>query len=183
MGEGGNDRFFFGAAMTGADTAIGGIGADSVILEGNYAGLTMGASTLQGIEIIRLLTGSGAFDYMITMNDDNVGSGQLITVNATDLVAGESLAFIGTAETNGRFVVNGGAGDDTLVGGTGQDELNGNGGADTFYGTLGDDTLSGGAGGDFLDGETDRDTFFYTSPSKSTSVGFDRLNRFEPMRN
>ena len=183
MGEGGNDRIYFGAAMTGADIAIGGDGADSVILLGNYSGgLTLGASSLQGIEIIRLLSGGGGFDYRITMNDGNVDAGKFLTINATDLVAGESLTFIGMAETNGRFVVNSGDGNDILVGGARNDQLNGGTGIDTLYGLPGDDILFAGDAADFLTGGFGRDTMLYTAATESSSLVYDTLDRFEPSR-
>ena len=57
FGNGGNDIFYFGAAMTSADEADGGAGTDTLILQGDYsAGLTFGASALVGIETLQLLS-------------------------------------------------------------------------------------------------------------------------------
>jgi len=183
MGEAGNDRFFFGAAMTGADIVVGGTGADSIILKGNYPGLTFGAGAMNRVEIIRLLSADvGTFDYVITMADGNCAAGEFITINAQDLEAGETLTFSALAETNGFYRVNGGAGSDIAVGGAKNDELAGWGGNDSLYGGLGDDLLTGGAGTDFLNGGGGSDTFVYASAFDSTSSSFDRIDRFEPLK-
>jgi Ca2+-binding RTX toxin-like protein len=50
--------------------------------------------------------------------------------------------------------VNGGAGNDILIGNSGSDNLSGGGGNDSLYGGAGDDNLIGGAGNDLLDGGT-----------------------------
>lgn len=179
-GGGGNDRFYFGAAFTGTDRAIGGAGADSVILNGHYAGLVLGAASFDGIEIIRLMSASiGAFDYAITTHDANVAAGQLLTVNGGDLQAGESLTFNGSAETNGIFKVLGGLGNDIVAGGARGDEITGGGGNDALYGLAGNDRLNGGMGSDLLRGGYGNDVFVYSSAAESTSLDFDRLDRFE----
>lgn len=181
-GGAGNDRFYFGAAFTGADTAIGGDGADSVILDGVYAGATFSAASLQSIEIIRLLSGGGSNDYLLTMNDGNVVTGGFMTINATDLVAGENLTLIATAETDGRYVVNSGGGNDILAGGSKKDQFDAGAGNDSLYGGVGDDILHGGLGSDLLNGGSGWDTFTYSAPGESTGIDFDRIDRFEPSR-
>lgn len=52
--------------------------------------------------------------------------------------------------TAAAFTVNGGAGDDTIVGSERGDRLNGDGGNDTLFGFGGNDRLDGGAGNDLL---------------------------------
>ncbi|PSJ38913.1 beta strand repeat-containing protein [Allosphingosinicella deserti] len=181
-GGGGNDRFYFGANFTGTDTAIGEDGADSVILDGNYAGLTFGATSLQSIEIVRLASSGGSNDYALTMSDGNVVPGGLMTINASDLVAGETLTFLAMAETDGRYVVNSGAGNDILVGGTRNDQINGAAGNDALYGGAGDDILYGALGSDTVNGGSGWDTFRYLLPAESTGIDFDRIDRFEAAR-
>ncbi|MFM9970939.1 MAG: calcium-binding protein, partial [Burkholderiales bacterium] len=80
-----------------------------------------------------------------------------VTIPAFDSLSfqdGTSLTFDGLLRR--RFFetqfLQGGAGDDTLVGYAGDDFLNGNGGSDTLRGYYGNDTLSGGTGNDLLDG-------------------------------
>lgn len=56
-------------------------------------------------------------------------------------------------------VIEGDAGDNTLIGTDGDDIINGYEGADTLNGGLGNDILNGGAGDDYLDGESGTDTY------------------------
>src|SRR5439155_27080577 len=57
-------------------------------------------------------------------------------------------------------IINGTAGNDSLVGGTGNDAINGFGGNDTLIGLDGNDTLDGGAGADSMDGGPGDDVYF-----------------------
>ena len=140
QGLGGNDRFYFGGALTAADKVDGGTGKDVAYLDGDYSGahaVTLASDTLVGIERITLAAGH---DYDLTSDDGTVASGDVLTVGGSKLQAGDSLAFNGAAETDGRFLFQGGAGDDTLTGGAG---------ADTFDLTLGGaDSANGGQGND-----------------------------------
>jgi Ca2+-binding RTX toxin-like protein len=78
--------------------------------------------------------------------DENVGAGQLLTVNFNTLKGGENVTFNGSAETDGSFFFYGGGGIDTLTGGAGNDSF--------FFGTAangdslfgGQDQVHGGAG-------------------------------------
>ena len=121
-GLGGDDGFFFGAAFTAADQVDGGAGSnDQIGLQGDYTGanaLVLGPGTIANIETIVVLPGSS---YDITTNDANVAAGGLLKVQATQLAAGQSLHFDGSAETNGSFAIYGGNGDDNLTGGAGND--------------------------------------------------------------
>ena len=141
-GGAGDDGFFFGAAFTAADHVDGGAGAnDQIGLQGNYAGanaLTLGASTITGIEAIVVLPG---FSYDITTVDANLAAGQVLKIQATQLAAGQSLTFDGSAETDGSFLVYGGQGDDNMTGGAGNDGF--------YFGPGGfnsSDTIDGGPG-------------------------------------
>ena len=88
-----------------ADTVDGGAGTnDQIGLQGDYTGgnaLTLGANTITNIEAIVVLPG---FSYDITTNDGNVAAGGLLKVQATQLAAGQSLTFNGSAETDGSFI-------------------------------------------------------------------------------
>ena len=79
-------------------------------MNGNYAaGVVFGATTMVNVEALYLTAGKS---YKLTMNDANVASGQTLLVYGSDLVAGNTLVFDGSAETNGKFDIRGGAGND-----------------------------------------------------------------------
>ncbi len=163
-GGSGNDGFYFGGAFTAADTVDGGAGTnDQIGLEGDYSGgITLGAATITGVEVIACLPG---FSYNLTTNDTNVAASATLTIWAARLAASNTLSFDGSSETDGKFVVFGGAGNDTITGGAGDDK---------FYGLGGADALAGNGGAD---------TFVYTLVNESTGnasgtaydtiVGFD----------
>jgi Ca2+-binding RTX toxin-like protein len=151
-GGSGNDGFYFGASFTGADRVDGGAGDDQLALQGAYA-LTIGAASMVGVETLALLSGSdtrfgesGAnrYDYALTSHDGNVAAGQVLTVQANGLLAGEDLTFDGSAETDGSFAFFAGAGADVLTGGAQSDGF--------FFGEgrfdPAADRVNGGAGAD-----------------------------------
>ena len=145
-GGSGADGFFFGAAFTIADQVTGGLGNDSIGLQGDYTGanaLVLGAGTISGIETIAALSG---FSYDITTNDANIAAGQILTVYGSGLGAGDNLTFNGSAETDGRIVVYGGLGIDTITTGAGDDGIYF--GRDGRFGAS--DHVDGGAGNDQL---------------------------------
>jgi Ca2+-binding RTX toxin-like protein len=118
-GLAGNDVFNMGTKLASTDALDGGDGFDIVTLSGgNYANLTMAATTIVNIEDIQL--GAG-FNYNITTNDANVASAQTLSIDASQLVAGKTLTFNGSAETDGNFQVTGGAGNDHITTGSGAD--------------------------------------------------------------
>jgi Ca2+-binding RTX toxin-like protein len=132
-----DDTIVMGANLTSADQIDGGTGTDTVTLTGDYsAGLTFAASTMVNVEALKL--GAG-FNYDLTTNEGTVASGQVLTVDGSALSASKTLIFSGAAESDGRFAITGGNGDDALTGGAG---------ADTFTPGSGDDTVSGRAGND-----------------------------------
>ncbi|PSJ38892.1 tandem-95 repeat protein [Allosphingosinicella deserti] len=181
-GDGGpgnaNDRFYFGDQWESGDSVDGGGGEDALQLAGDYS-YTFGETQMISIERLRLGSGGGAdFDYYLTMADGNVAAGEQLLVDATSLVAGETLTFLGMAEANGRYRILGGAGDDLLVAGRQNDVVDGGAGNDTLYGGLGDDRISGGLGRDILNGGSGGDTFVYASAAESTGLGFDTIEKF-----
>src|SRR6202042_2276152 len=84
------------------------------------------------------------------------------SVNAASLGAGDVLTFDGSAETDGRFAISGGAGNDVLTGGAGSDGFNlSHGGNDTAHGGGGNDVFAfDGAftADDSIDGDAGTDT-------------------------
>ncbi|HEX3672759.1 MAG TPA: VCBS domain-containing protein [Rhizomicrobium sp.] len=159
-GGGGNDVFNLDGQLTAADSIDGGAGVDTLTLSGEYDSLVLGANTITNVEIIRLAPG---FDYNITTDDATVAAGQTLTVNGSALDSSSTLTFDGSAETDGSFIIKGGAGNDHLTGGAGNDTFDLNhGGNDTVHGGGGNDVfafdgaftaadvINGGAGTDTL---------------------------------
>jgi len=130
LGGGGNDSIFAGASLTAADVVNGGTGVDTLVVQGNYAGgLTLGANVTQ-IENVSILGGANTnfgepgtnrYDYVLTTNDANFAAGVQARINGSALLAGEDFTFDGSAETDASYVVYGGKGRDTLLGGLGSD--------------------------------------------------------------
>jgi Ca2+-binding RTX toxin-like protein len=161
---GGNDFIHFGNALTADDQVDGGAGFDTVGLLGSYA-ITLAATSLTSVEKLAFYsngdtTGATANNYDVTMHDANVASGESMMVVAQSLLAHETLVFDGSAESDGRFNVRGGRGDDTIRTGAGNDQL---------YGNLGADLLFGGAGNDI---------FEYYSALESTAAHWDTILDF-----
>ncbi len=129
-GLGAEDIFYFGAAFTGDDKVDGDGGVkDVVVLQGNY-NLTLSATNLTDVEAISLKggavtifgdTANNLYDYDLTTVDENVAAGETLIVNGSSLQAGEDFTFDGSAENDGKFLVFGGHGVDSLTGGDGND--------------------------------------------------------------
>ena len=109
-----------------------GDGLDLVVLQGNYAGLTLGAHSLDNVEYLSVLThgnsawgggGVSPFHYTVATVDANVAAGRTLTINASTLDVDESLNFDGHNETDGNFLVYSGRGSDQLTGGSGVDTV------------------------------------------------------------
>jgi serralysin len=178
-----DDGFFFGSGRWGTGDTVDGQGGtlDELGLQGNYTSagagaILFGASQLTGIEVIVCISGgdsrfgapAGAgYCYDLTMSDGNVSVGQTLYISANTLkaaggtlAADETLAFNGSAETSGSFVIYSGAGADVITGG---------GGADTIYGEGGADTIAGGGGSDI---------FSYIAAADSTASKMDHIVDF-----
>jgi Ca2+-binding RTX toxin-like protein len=189
LGGGGDDYIYFGSEWNSLDVVDGGAGSDTLALAGNYTA-TLTSASLTGIEKLTLygsaaVGGTGAYNYNFTTVDGNVPSGGQLFVYAGTLGAGEALTFNGTAETDGRFTVIGGAGNDAVAGGNAVDYLSGGAGNDQLFGMGGQDFLIGGAGQDVLRGGFASDQFRYLDIGDSTVAnpdhildleGFDRID-------
>ena len=183
--NGGNDFIYFGGALDENDSVDGGAGTDTLGLLGDYsAGLTLSGDQLAGIERlvmysgIQIAPGTDRFDYSITTTDSAVAAGAILTVFAPNLQSDEQLIFNGLAETNGRFWIRSGAGNDILVGGDQADSIQGGAGDDQLYGRGGDDYLVGGLGADQLRGGFGVDRFHYDDVSESTAASMDTITDF-----
>jgi Ca2+-binding RTX toxin-like protein len=167
-GGAGNDTFQMGAAFTALDKIVGGDGTDTVTLNGDYSGgITFGNATMTGVEVISL---SAENSYSLKTADTTVAAGQTLTVNGGTLGATDVLTFNGSKETDGSFVVTGGAGNDTITGGAQ---------ADTIVGGDGNDVLKGGLGADHITGGNGIDTITYGAVAESTSAGYDTVTGFD----
>jgi Ca2+-binding RTX toxin-like protein len=141
-GGDGNDTFQLDNNFDAAtDKVDGGAGFDTVSLSGGSAAdLTMGATSMVNVERIVLAPlAQPTFSYAITMNDGNVAKGATLQIDATGMVGHGFLNFNGAAESDGSFIVLGGAGNDLIVGGKGADTISGGGGSDTLTGGGGAD--------------------------------------------
>lgn len=172
-GGAGNDRLMVNAQadLTAAESFIGGTGVDLLDLE------TSAAIDLSSVTInadVENLESNGAVSLTVAQlsNFKQVSTGAITLTNtgvanlAGDTVftgtfnlsaAGNTLDLSNVATTT--YIVNGGAGvdtitggdhifGDTLVGGAGNDVLNGGGGNDLLVGGAGVDTVSGSVGDD-----------------------------------
>ena len=150
-GGDGLDTFFFIGALTAADVVEGGAGVDTVVVQGPYGSLTLTANITQ-IENVSILGGNNTnfgepgtnrYDYVLTTSNANFAAGVQARINGAALLEGEDFTFDGSAETDASYVVYGGKGRDTLLGGLGNDIF--------FYAEerfASGDTVNGGAGYD-----------------------------------
>ena len=166
-GGDGSDIFLVGGALNAGDHIFGGKGHDVVTFAGNYsAGLTVDGSMIRDVEELDFGAGNG-FDENVTLLDSVVRSAKTLRIDGAAMPGTHSLTIDGSDETDGRFVMFGGHGNDTLTsgngndslsGGSGSDTLTGNSGTDSLYGQDGNDTLNGGLGDDTLKGGQNDDT-------------------------
>ncbi len=141
-GEGGADIFKFGAKLNAADKINGGAGDDTLNISGAY-NIAFNSTTIKSVETINLAPGH---NYSITTVNGNVASGDTLTVDGSGLGSGNSFKFNGSAETDGKFVIHGGAGNDHLTGGSKADVFfDDKGGIDHLFGEDGDDIFNMGS--------------------------------------
>jgi VCBS repeat-containing protein len=129
LGGAGNDNLVFVGSLTAADVVNGGEGTDTLVLQGDYGALAL-TSNISFIENISILggdninfgePGTNRYDYVLTTHDSNFAAGVQARINGAALLADEDFTFDGSAETDASFVVYGGRGRDTLLGGLGND--------------------------------------------------------------
>jgi hypothetical protein len=97
------------------------------------------------------------------------------TIQISTLAGDDSISI--AADITNPANVDGGLGNDVIVGGAGADTLYGNGGNDTVYGGADRDLLKGGAGNDRLLGQADSDRLYGNAGNDylDGGVGNDRL--------
>ncbi|MDX2277039.1 MAG: calcium-binding protein [Hyphomonadaceae bacterium] len=158
-GGAGNDRFLVEIGNVSNGFKIdGGLNVDTMVISGSSVGSV--DFTMVNVEVVDINVNG---DLILTIGNAMVAAGKTLTIDAVSLnSASEDLTFNGSAELNGKFIVKGGAGSDSITGGGVVDDLRGNGGSDTINGRLGNDVLTGGTGGDFF--------VFNTALNSSTNV-------------
>lgn len=133
----------------------GGTGSNQVFLEGDFsAGQIMGAFWATNIADFGFASGN---NYKIQLQDGIVAAGHTLPFYANSLAAANTLSMNASHLTQGNVYLQGGHGNDTLIGGAGNDG---------FEGREGADRLTGGAGSD---------NFYYNNVGESTGSGFDRI--------
>jgi serralysin len=154
-GDAGNDRITGGA---GSDLLDGGSGNDVFTIAGDQAQTDTFIGG-DGTDTIQVIGGDS-----VTLNRFNastasieawVGNGAAILGTA----AADTIDLSGLRSVSGIGYVDGGAGNDTLIGFSGENDLRGGAGNDTIMALDGNDRLEGGAGADTLDGGAGDDRF------------------------
>jgi len=153
----GNDVVSATNTLGANDVLDGGAGTDSLMMSGGTT-VALGASTALNFETIVLFSGG---NYSLTAHDATVASGQLLAISGSALGSANSIVFDASAETDGRYSIGGGSGNDTITGGAQND---------TISTGFGNDTLIGGAGNDTLTGDLGNDIFRYNLTSHGTAV-------------
>lgn len=152
-GNGGNDRLFgdggddYLVGGTGIDTVDGGEGNDTIVIAGtgDKSDSFNGGS---GIDTM-LVSGTG----VTTLNGFNaaVSSIEIWQGKGQGLAGGSgnnTFDFSGLTSITGLAFVDGGKGNDRMIGSIGADDLRGGAGSDVLDGRAGNDILTGGIGSD-----------------------------------
>jgi hypothetical protein len=128
--------------------------ADQLVLAGGMGGMSLGGAAAGHERIVV----QGGFDYSLSADDKDVDAGAVLTLSAGALEGGNRFDFDGSAELDGSFAFEGGAGSDRFIGGSGDDDI---------FGAGGSDQLTGGGGADI---------FHYGHASESTGAGRDTID-------
>lgn len=151
-GEAGNDRIDTDADV--ASTVSGGDGNDYIVT---------GSRT--NVPTWNLVYGDAGNDTLV---GDTSTTGEMHGGDGADRIAIIQDNVFG-AVSNGKLL-DGGAGDDTIVGRSGSDTLQGGDGDDNLASGNDADTLDGGSGADTLSGGDGGDVFVFVDPAKTLSA-------------
>jgi Ca2+-binding RTX toxin-like protein len=125
----GNDILYVGGALDLNDRLDGGAGTDTIFFQGSTT-ITLTADIAKNIERLSFLPANSTIyggqsttphTYVITTTDATVAAGTQTRINGNGMVAGESLTFDGSAETDGSFYFFVSTAADNLKGGAGND--------------------------------------------------------------
>ena len=205
LGSAGDDVFVLGNGAGGDDVVDGGEGFNQIQVHGTGASdsLTIGANNRRitatrglatitadnNMSVQRLVVNAGQGDDTVTVNDlATIDCAILIIVNGDE--GNDRLTAQGSRLGLARLMMNGNAGNDTIIGSNdgdslsgneGNDAINGQAGNDSITGSVGDDILAGGLGDDTLDGGDGED--FVTGNAGNDRMrggaGNDTLRGFE----
>ena len=176
FGDVGDDIFVLGNGSGGDDVVEGGEGFNQIQVNGTGASdnLTIGANNKRitasrglatitadnNMSVQRLVVNAGQGDDTVTVNDlSTIDCAILVIVNGDE--GNDRLTAQGSRLGLVRLMMNGNAGNDTIIGSLdgdslsgneGNDAINGQAGNDSIMGSAGDDILAGGLGDDTLDG-------------------------------
>jgi Ca2+-binding RTX toxin-like protein len=182
--------------LDSSDSIDFGAGSDtlSLVIRGNISVDLAGVANVETISsrigTTAITGGAGATTDSLTIAaipTTLITSGSTLTMNFSDRTGAGSVIMNATNSETDKFIINSGAGADTLYGGSGADSIDGaagndtisgGSGADTLFGNAGDDTLVGGAGIDALTGGTGSDIFKYTAVSESSGASVDAIADF-----
>ena len=173
LGDAGDDIFVLGNGSGGDDVVEGGEGfnqiqvngtgsADNITIGANNRRITVsrGQATItadNNMSVQRLVVNAGFGDDTVTVNDlATIDCAILIIVNGDE--GNDRLTAQGSRLGLARLMMNGNAGNDTLIGSLDGDSLSGNDGNDAINGMAGNDSILGGAGDDILAGGLGDDT-------------------------
>jgi Ca2+-binding RTX toxin-like protein len=171
-GAGDNDQVNITADQNDANTVTFATVDGQAVL--TFAGGTNSTVTLNQVETVQVDLGVQSDAIAI---GNLVGSGISDDTVILNLNAGDDV--VNAADAGVSLVVDGGAGDDSVVssssddvltGGAGNDTLTGNGDADTLSGGAGDDSLTGGSGSDSIDGGDGVDTAEFSDLAQAVDI-------------
>jgi Ca2+-binding RTX toxin-like protein len=157
-GGDGDDVIDIHGLISSSSRFDGGMGSNQIFFNGDFStGQVIGAHWGTNIGDFAFASGN---DYKMTLQNGIVATGHTLAFYANSLTSSDTLSLNGSHVTQGNLYLQGGHGDDRLVGGAGNDG---------FEGREGADTLTGGAG---------NDRFYYNGVADSTSSTFDRITDF-----
>jgi len=149
-------------------------GADRLEVNGGGGNDTITIQSINNVGFTLVVVTGGDGNDLLTAAGANIGSSPLFmdggAGNDTVIGSNGSETLIGGS---GNDVFNGGLGNDLIDGGGGDDSLTGGGGNDTLIGGLGNDTLSGDAGNDSLEGSFGDDSLDGGDGNDTLRGGFD----------
>ncbi|MEB3332686.1 MAG: bluetail domain-containing putative surface protein, partial [Synechococcaceae cyanobacterium] len=181
-------------AGKGDDVANGGGGGDTYEVGGNsssgfqgydtYADSGTGSGELDRITVVAA-TGSEAVDIGLRSFSSASGIEQIDAGGTSGRVRllgdsnANSLNFSGVSLVGANLQIDGGSGNDTLIGSAEADNILGGSGVDQLQGGDGNDTLTGGAGLDLINGGNGTDTIVLTTLTDAIIGGSSSSPQFE----
>lgn len=155
----GNDYITVSAPIATNSHFDGGTGYNQIGFGGDFSGgQTIGATWGTNINAILFFGGNS---YRVTLQDGLVQAGHTLYFYGNAVHATDTLTINGAQISSGSLYLQGGSGDDRLIGGADNDG---------FEARVGHDTLTGGGGNDM---------FLFDGISDSTGPAFDRITDFD----